>query len=168
MNLRAFTRSVATTVVAAAFAAASAGCSGGPETPEALFDEMVARYSAGQHGATWDLVSSEGRRRYAAEVEKIRTTIRRNPGAAKLASQFSMSVEEFLSLPYDEIWSRAYAGSERALQGAKLLRVEPDVREPDVMVVEFETAFGQRFRWYVHEDGNRGWRLRDASPLKLE
>jgi hypothetical protein len=146
----------------------AAACSAGPESPRALFDEFVRLHTAGDFGGTWTLLSDEGRRRWGEGIERNRDTLRRNPKNPKIATQYQVSDAEFLSLPASELWRRSSAGTERALAGAQVVAEAPAPNEPGVVQLDVETIHGQKFRWFVHVDGDRGWRYRNTQPLKLE
>ena len=153
--------------LAALLGLAAAGCSSGPESPEALFREFVARHVEGDFSGTWTLLSAEGRKRWSDGIDRNRETLRRNPRNPGISRQYYVTEEEFKTLPHDELWKRTQRPDQRTLLGAKIVKSAPWPGEPGVIALDVETATGNRFRWFVHEDGDRGWRLRDASPLVL-
>lgn len=153
---------------AVALALLLGACSSGPESPRALFDEFLRLHTAGDFAGTWTLLSAEGRRRWAENIAANRDTLRRNPDNPKIASQYQVTDREFLALPVDELWATSCRGTERVLLGAKIVAEAPDPAEPGVVMLDVETAHGQKFRWFVHEDGDRGWRYRSTTPMKLE
>jgi len=146
----------------------AAACSSRVESPRALFDQFVRLHTEKDFSGTWDLLSEEGRRRWTAAVDGSRQTLRKNPNNPKIAQQYQVSDQEFLTLPADELWRRAAAGTDRVLLGAKVVAEAPAPGEPGVVQLDVETAYGQKFRWFVQEDGDRGWRYRNTQPLQLE
>lgn len=147
---------------------AAVSCTARIETPRGLMDEVIRRQTEKDYGGTWDLVSEEGRRRFAQAVDASRQTLRKNPNNPNIAKQYQVSDQEFLTLPIDAIWRRSLAGTDRVLLGAKVISEAPAPGEFGVVQLDVETAYGQKFRYYVHEDGDRGWRLRNTQPLQLE
>jgi hypothetical protein len=157
-------------LAAAAVAAAglAAACSRGAETPEELFELGREWVSTGRHGEFYDHLSTEQRADFERRMDGMRETLRRNPGARNLASQFQVSYEEFLTLPYPELWIRAHRGTEPAMVGARIIdRTTDPVTGRDVAIT-FETSGGQQFRWIMRFEDGRGWTFQAQIPVKLE
>jgi hypothetical protein len=153
-------------VVCAPFLAA---CGESPATPEELFEEGCRLTNEGRHSAFFDLLSTEQRKDVIDRIEAMRSTVERNPGTKKLVENYwRVSVDEFRTLPYPELWQRAHQGSERVLVGAKILDKSVDPVNGRDVVITFETTAGQRFKWIMRHEPGIGWRFQQQLPVKLE
>ena len=161
-------RSARRALAAAGLALAAAACSQGAETPEELFRLGCEWVTSGRHGEFYDHLSTEQRADFERRMDGMRETLRNNPGARNLASQFQVSYEEFLTLPYPELWIRAHKGTEPALVGARIIdRTTDPVTGRDVAIT-FETSGRQQFRWIMRFEDGRGWTFQAQIPVKLE
>jgi hypothetical protein len=158
----------AVALATAALAFLLAACAERFSTPEEFWTEYLRRHAAGDHRGTWALFSAEGRTFFCEQIDRSRETLRRNPGTEKLATQFQVTPEEFLSLPYDEIWRRSNRNTEKVLEGSRIVQKATDPRRPDVTALDVETRYGQKFRFSIVQDAERGWLFLRGDALKLE
>ncbi len=158
------------TRVASALAVASAalllvallavsGCGGKPSTPEKLFEKIAAYNLAGESGKIWDLLTEDARKREIAAIEGYRDWLRKNPDPnEKITRQYKCTREEFMVLPWVELYRRENLGNERALVDAKIVDRSPDPRKPGEEVLTIPTPGGPRVYMRVRNEGG-GWAL---------
>jgi hypothetical protein len=88
----------------------------------------------------------------------MRDLVAKNPGAAKLTEQYRCTVEEFMRLPYVEIYRRENQGRERLLEDAKIVDKQPDPKIPGDVMLTAKNPGGVTFLFRARPlDG--GWAL---------
>ena len=155
-------------VLAGLAVVATMSCSDGPESPEALFEEGCRVVIEGRHGAFWDLLTRDQQVDVMKRIDGMRETMKRNAGARNLIEPWQVTYEEFMTLPYPELWGRHTRGAEKVLVGAKIIDKTTDPVTGTDVAITFETKWGQQFRWIMRHEEGRGWRLQGQHAVKTD
>ena len=140
---------------------AASGCNARPSTPEELFAQVAAYNESGQTVRIWELLTEDRRSREVKAIDAYRSWLRKNPSPEELTRQFNSTREEFMTLPYAELYRRENLGRERALVEARIIDRSPDPRRPGDEVLTIQPPAGPRVYMRVRKAGG-GWELDDV------
>ncbi len=158
-------RGAAFACVATALFAVACGSSA-PATPEELLARATAATESGRFLDFWELCTDEMKGQFRETVDKLRATIRRNPGMAPMAKQFNCTLEEFHVWTYEQLWVSSHRGTERMLTGARIVEKHTDPQRPTDLIVDVENPRGDRIRWVMRPVPGGGYGLQFAAMMR--
>lgn len=141
----------------------TAGCGNRPGTPEELYERIAQLNAAGETGKIWDLLTEDARQQQVQNIDTFRVTLSKNPGTEGLVKQWKCTKEEFMTLPYVELYRRENLGNERAFLDAKITDKHADPRNPGDQILTVVNSLGTTFYLRMRPvDG--GWGLVQIVP----
>lgn len=133
------------------------GLGGRPRSPEELYELVAKLTQESRMGEVWDLQTEDAKQEFRDTISGHRNLMTRNPGLT-MTDQYHCSRDEFMTLPFEEIYSRENRGRERVFAGAKIIAKDTDPRFPDEVVLTIEPPAGPLVLMQARKVG-RGWGL---------